>query len=594
MQKKQPFVTTIVIILLTITLTIGCVQKSTIIVPMRDGVNLVTDVYIKSGNNTPHGSIIIRTPYNKNGPISLIGNIWAQQGWPVIIQDMRGRYASEGEDTVFRNAHTDGPDTLEWIGEQSWSNGKVASFGGSALGICQYFMAGANPPELTCQYIQVASPNLYKHAIYQGGQFRYQLIYIWLKKQGSLHVLSELHERENYSLEFWTNVSLEDNWQDINVPAIHIGGWYDCFAQGTIDGFSGYQYQGGVGATGKSKLIMGPWIHGGSKSKQQGQLVYPENCKDTFSEDLFWEMVKEYTMDQPGSYEDWPAVYYYVMGDVDSKNAPGNEWRSADKWPLSCTYSQWFFHENGVLSTNIPSDYDLLTYMYDPSDPVPTIGGQILNIQAGPYDQRSIENRSDVLIFTSEELIEPYEATGPIKARLYVSSDCPDTDFTVKLTDVYPDGRSMLITDGILRMRNRNGVDHWEFMEPGDIYEVEIDLWSSSYIWNTGHRIRVAVSSSNYPRFLNNPNTKDPMAKNTTLNIAQNTLYLDSERPSCVILPEINQKEVNDKMDINQFKDKSGFLRNILKYKISKFLQKFSLIDEKITDPFVPFDHEIR
>jgi hypothetical protein len=158
-----------------------------------------------------------------------------------------------------------------------------------------------------------------------------------------------------------------------------------------------------------------------------------------------------------------------------------------------------------------------------------------------------VEERDDVLVFTSQVLEEPYEATGPIKARLYVSSDCPDTDFTIKLTDVYPDGRSMLITDGILRMRNRNGTDHWELMEPGKTYEVEVDIWSTSYIWNTGHRIRVAISSSNYPRFLNNPNTADGIYKNTTYNIAHNTLYLDTNHPSCIILPEIEDVKVINK-----------------------------------------------
>jgi len=576
--------------LLMLVLTTGCIKKSTFMIPMRDGISLATDVFIPKGNNPPHGSILIRTPYNKN-LLSLIGNNWAQQGWPVIIQDMRGRFASEGNDTVFNNAHTDGPDTLKWIVNQSWSNGKVATFGGSALGICQYYMAGADPPELACQFIQVATPNLHKHAVYQGGQFRYNMIYNWLKNQGSLHVLPELYENENYTLDVWTNVSLEDNWQDIHVPAIHIGGWYDCFAQGTVDGFMGYQYQGGTGAQGKSKLIMGPWTHGGAKSTQQGQLVYPENCKDTFSAGLFWDMVNEYTMGNPGNYDEWPAVYYYVMGDTNDSTAPGNEWRSADEWPPSYTSTVWYFHENESLSTTFPSDYESLNYTYNPNDPVPTVGGQNLNLPAGPYDQTSIEDRDDILIFTSQVLTEPYEATGPIKAKLYVSSDCPDTDFTVKLTDVYPDGRSMLITDGILRMRNRNGVDHWEFMESGEIYKIEIDMWSASYIWNTGHRIRVAVSSSNYPRFLNNPNTDDPMAQNTTYNIAQNTLYLDTDHPSCIIIPEIDQEALSTNPNNIQYEDNSGSLRNILKEKLVRFLQNSNKIfSKKIVDLFVPFD----
>ena len=330
MQKKYTALIITILMLLMLVFTTGCIKKNTFMIPMRDGISLATDVFIPKGTNPPHGSILIRTPYNKN-LLSLIGNNWAQQGWPVIIQDMRGRFASEGNDTVFNNAHTDGPDTLKWIVNQSWSNGKVATFGGSALGICQYYMAGADPPELACQFIQVATPNLHKHAVYQGGQFRYNMIYNWLKNQGSLHVLPELFENENYTLDVWTNVSLEDNWQDIHVPAIHIGGWYDCFAQGTIDGFMGYQYQGGMGAQGKSKLIIGPWTHGGAKSTQQGQLVYPENCIDTFSAGLFWDMVNEHTMGDPGNYNEWPAAYYYVMGDTNDSTAPGNEWRSTDE-----------------------------------------------------------------------------------------------------------------------------------------------------------------------------------------------------------------------------------------------------------------------
>ena len=584
-MRNKKIVIIIGVILVFIVLLSGCVQKTTYMIPMRDGINLATDVYLPDKNPQAHGSILIRTPYNKN-LLFFIGRAWAQNNWPVIIQDMRGRDASDGVDTVFQNAHTDGPDTLNWIINQSWSNGKVATFGGSALGICQYYMAGANPPGLSCQYIQVASPNLHKHAIYQGGQFRYQLIYKWLESQGSLHVLSELFEHENYTLDFWTNVSLEDNWQDINVPAIHIGGWYDCFCQGTIDGYIGYQYQGGPGALGKSKLIMGPWTHGGAKSVQQGELIYPENCKDNFSEALFWEMVNEYTMDQQGNFDEWPSVYYYVMGDVTDPNATGNEWRSANDWPPSHTDTNWYLHENGVLSTTYPSDYESLNYTYNPCNPVPTIGGQNLKIPPGPRDQTSIENRSDVLVFTSDVLTESFEATGQIKARLYVSSDCLDTDFTVKLTDVYPDGRSMLITDGILRMRNRNGADHWEFMEPDEIYEVEIDLWSTSYIWNTGHKIRIAISSSNYPRFLANPNTDDPIADNSTYNIAQNTLYLDSNHSSCIILPKIDKQELINQKPILHGNDDSDCVKEIISGFITKFFQKSNII----FDPFVAFD----
>jgi predicted acyl esterase len=524
--------------------------KETFMVEMSDGVRLATDVYLPDGNITPHGAILVRTPYNKNG--SGMGG-WADKGWPSIVQDTRGRFQSEGTDTMFRDDHTDGYDTLEWIAEQNWSDGQVATIGGSATGIVQYLMAGTNPSALKCQYIGAATPNLYT-TIYPGGQFRKYMIEEWLKKQGSSYVLPELWARENFSIEYWTNVTLQDNWDDVNVPAVHLGGWYDCFAQGTLDGFMGYQYDGGSGAAGKSKLIVGPWTHAFFGERLQGELYYPANAKDTFSEEYWDEILDQYILDVSNDFENRPNVVYYVMGDVSNSSAKGNFWRYADDWPPSYVEDEWYFHEDGVLSTSSPGDYNPLSYDYNPENPVPTKGGTNLYplppTLAGPYDQRSVENRADVLLFTSEKLTEPYEATGPIKARIYVSSDCPDTDFTVKLTDVHPDGRSMLICDGILRMRNRNGFDHWEFMESGEVYEVEVDLWSTSYIWNTGHKIRVAVSSSNYPRYLANPNTDDPMNQNTESNIAENTLYLESTYPSCIILPNYNENYAPDKPTI--------------------------------------------
>jgi predicted acyl esterase len=519
-------------------------EKSTLfgktyMVEMRDGVKLATDVYRPFLQLKPHGTLLIRTPYDKN-ELKILGIIFSLIGLPTVIQDMRGRYASEGNDTVYRNSHTDGPDTLSWIANQTWCNGKIVTGGPSALGINQYFMAGANPPNLAGQFIMVATPNLHKHAIFQGGQFRKALVEGWLEDQGSTYVLKEIFENENYSLDFWTNVSLEDNWNDINIPAVHLGGWYDIFLQGIIDGYLGYQHLGGSGAIGKSKLIMGPWTHDGYIERNQGELLYPKNSLGWWALRIFRDMLRQYTMNKSMCFDSWSNVMYYVMGDINNTSAPGNEWRFAEDWPIPSTKREWYLHEGGVLHTDLPQQYDLITYRYDPTNPVPTIGGQNLNIRRGPCDQREIENRSDVLLFTSPVLQDPYEATGPIKARLYVSSNCPDTDFTVKLTDVYPDGRSMLITDGILRMRNRNGTDHWEFIKPGNIYEIEVDLLSTSYIWNTGHQIRVAISSSNYPRFLNNPNTADRIYGNETYNIANNTLFLNTNYPSCIILPEVN------------------------------------------------------
>ncbi|HIH28201.1 MAG TPA: CocE/NonD family hydrolase [Thermoplasmata archaeon] len=514
--------------------------KTTYMVPMRDGVHLATDLYCPILRSSPHGAILIRTPYSKDA-FAIIGILGILRGWPVVIQDMRGRFASEGIDTGFKNDSTDGSDTLGWIVNQTWSNGKIITYGLSALGIVEYCLAGAHPANLTCQYIQVATPNLYKHATFQGGEFRKNLVEDWLNDQESDYLLEEIKENENFTLGYWGNVTLDDNWEDVNVPAIHIGGWYDIFSQGTIEGYLGYQHLAGPGAQGKSKLIMGPWTHTGFLSRTQGELTYPRNSLDRFSLQMFRDMVRLYVDNNNDTSSDWPTVSYYVMGDVDNRSAPGNEWRYADDWPIPADNVSWFFHSDGTLTTTAQGDSEPMTYLYDPINPVPTVGGKNLYSPAGPYDQSSVENRSDVLLFTSQFLTTPFEATGPIRARLFVSSDCPDTDFTVKLTDVYADGRSMFITDGILRMRNRNSQEHWELIEPGALYEITVDLWSTSYIWNVGHRIRVEVSSSNYPRFLNNPNTVDGIGKNTTYTVAQNTLFVDSTHPSCIILPEPDQ-----------------------------------------------------
>ena len=516
---------------------VSALFRKTYLVEMRDGIKLATDVYRPFFRGTPRGSILLRTPYTKDA-LTGVGGLFSFCGWPTVIQDVRGRYASGGDYSVFLTENTDGPDTLAWIANQSWSNGKVGTLGPSALGIPQYFMAGENPSNLACQFIIDATSNLHKDAVFQGGQLRKSLIEGWLEGQGSLHLLDEVIAHENASSSYWLNVTLEDKWGDVNVPAIHMGGWFDIFVEGIIDGFRGYQYQGGAGARGKSKLIIGPWVHVGSITREQGELVYPINSLGFFGLGLFRKMIREYTLDKSIGYDGWPAVSYYVMGAVDEFGAPGNVWRYADAWPVPVTNRSWFLHSDGGLKTSVASE-GVLTFQYDPLDPVPTIGGQNLNIKDGPYDQRIIEDRDDVLVFSSSVLEEPYEVTGRVEARLFVSSDCVDTDFTVKLTDVYPDGRSMLITDGILRMRNRNGSDHWEFMEPGSVYEVLVNVGSTSYIWNAGHQIRVAISSSNYPRFLNNPNTADGIMQNESYVVANNSVFCNSVYPSSIVFPEI-------------------------------------------------------
>jgi putative CocE/NonD family hydrolase len=236
--------------------------------------------------------------------------------------------------------------------------------------------------------------------------------------------------------------------------------------------------------------------------------------------------------------EEEKPVHYYVMGDPTDPKAPGNHWRSADAWPPQAETTPFYFHTDGALSTQAPSgESESKTYRYDPKDPTPSRGGQNLLIAAGPMDQRPVEKRTDQVLFTSEPLGQPLEATGPIKARLYISSDCPDTDFAVKLCDVYPDGRSMLVTDGILRARYRKSFEKDELMEPGEAYAIDVDLWSTSLIFNKGHRIRIAVASSNAPRFEPNPNTGRLPRVDAETRVATNTIHLSASRPSHVKLP---------------------------------------------------------
>ncbi|HEC75655.1 MAG TPA: CocE/NonD family hydrolase [Thermoplasmatales archaeon] len=419
--------------------------------------------------------------------------------------------------------------------------------------------------------------------MFQGGEFRKSLMEGWLERQNSTFILPEWFAHENYTLDYWTNVSLDEKWGQVNVPAIHLGGWYDIFAQGTIDGFLGYQYLGGEGARGKSKLVMGAWAHDTVNQLKQGQLEYPENSKDNFSLNMFMDMLDEYTMGGANDFDKWPSVIYYVMGDVDDKNAPGNRWLISQQWPpLPYNNTPFYFYGNGSLLATLPSSSTSHTYTYNPEQPVPTIGGQNLYLAKGPYDQRITEEREDVLVFTSPKLEKPVWIAGRIKARLYVSSDCPDTDFTVKLCDVYPDGRSMLITDGILRMRNRNGFDHWEFMKPGEIYEIEVDLWSTSYIWNTGHKIRVSISSSNSPRFMANPNTKASIGENGKSQIAHNTVYFSSDHPSCIFLPMITGVDFEE-----EARKASICLKELVRHSEQKIKERISdntILPEEVID----------
>lgn len=515
-------------------------EARTEMVAMSDQIKLATDIYLPGDGSGKYPVIVARTPYNKSQGKALAAGT-RPRGYALVVQDVRGKFKSEGHHAIiFGNEglgeHQDGRDTLEWIAKQPWCNGKIGSWGPSALGITQNMAAPVAPNNLKCQYVQVAFSNYYSQGAYQGGAFRTQLLERWLRSNGLIEKNLETFVAHPSYDNFWKRLNFEAHVGTVQAPAVYSGGWYDIFLQGTINAYTEVQHHGGDGARGKCRLVIGPIGHGSFH-----ELKYPASaaqgpaCNDAFA---WYDYI---LMGKDNAVAKEKAVHYYVMGDPTDPQAPGNYWRHADDWPPASKLTPFYFHPDGTLvQDKPPAGSDSKTYSYDPKNPVPNVGGQELGVPLGPMDQRKIEHRPDVLLFTTDELKTPLEVTGRLTAKLFISSDCPDTDFTVKLTDVYPDGRSMLVTDGILRARYHKSFEKESFLEPGQVYELNVDLWSTSLVFNKGHRIRIAVSSSNSPRFEANPNTGKPFRADKETRIAKNTLHLSSKHPSHMILPVVD------------------------------------------------------
>ncbi len=526
-----------------ITLVAACgylagASPQTDMVAMRDGVKLATDVYLPKDAKPPFATILIRTPYSKKGMKDVAGNLGAL-GYALVAQDVRGRFDSEGHPAIiFGNeglggVHQDGHDTIEWVAKQPWSNGKVATWGGSALGIVQNMAAPNAPDALQGQVVSVAFSDYYHQAAYQGGVWRKELLEGWLTSQNLTDVnLPTFLEHSTYD-DFWKKLNADAHADQVNAPGVYIGGWYDIFLQGTINSFVTIQERGGPRARGKCFLILGPLAHGAFNQK----VDYPNAAGAPINVVAPMNLYAYWLQGAKNGADKLKPVHYYVMGDTEDKDAPGNYWRSADSWPPAAAKTPFFLHSNRALGKEPVTGENQASYKYDPQDPVIFLRGQNLLISKGPMDQREVESRRDILIFSSEPLAEPLEITGPITAKLFVSSDCPDTDFTVKLCDVFPDGKSMLVTDGIQRASLRNSYEKRESLEPGQVYEVNVDIGSTSLILNKGHRIRVAVSSSNSPRFEPNANTGDPHPTAGATRVATNVVHLSAEHPSHILLP---------------------------------------------------------
>lgn len=505
-----------------------------------DGVRLATDVYLP----TPWGDhpvVLIRTPYGRAGmkDACLALNLF---GLGCVAQDTRGRSDSGGTDTVFRDDGPDGRATVSWILDQPWCDGRVGTWGGSALGITQYALAPGAP--VACINPAVATGDLYHHLLFQGGCLRESLVVNWLTGQGSLDHLEEALQHRQRD-RWWEAGELLAEPALVTAPGLHVGGWYDILSQGTLDAFGALQRLGGTGARGRQHLVMGPWTHGSVGGRDSGQIRYPADAAlDVGSMSLDW--LTHYLRDEDTGVEQWPPVLIYLMGDPEVAEAPGNVWVPLDAWPPRAAVQRWWPDADGGLSTTAPpaGEVELLV---DPADPVPTLGGANLfpDLQvagramgAGPWDQRPVESRDDVLTFTSEELAAPVTVMGPVRCRLWVLPDTPDLDLSVRLSDVYPDGRSMLVTDGIQRARFRCGDDRECLLVPGEPSSIEVDLWSTALVFAPGHRIRVAVAGSNWPRFEVNPNDGGDPGTGTPV-VARPRLLFGPGHPSALLLPVV-------------------------------------------------------
>lgn len=495
---------------------------------MHDGVKLATDVHKPTGTNRLP-VILLRTPYNKNGA-DTIGAEAVRRGFVFVAQDCRGRFGSEGENMPFDLDGPDGFDTLEWIAKQPWA-GKIGTWGGSAAAITQYQMITSGTDKLSAQHLMVGAPNLYD-VIYIGGVFRKSLIEDWLRgaRWGS-NALARWVAHPLYD-DYWRERDASRDYKKANAAALHIGGYWDIFAQATIDAFVGYQEKGGPKARGKQRLVMGPWAH--STGDKAGELTFPNARKppgDVLDPWKWFDLTLKDTFNGP-------AVTYYVLGDVNDEKAPGNRWRTADQWPpVAATATEYYLHADRSLSTSKAGAADPLGYTYDPENPAPTVGGIQLSLPSGPRDQKIVEERPDVLVFATPALSAPIEVTGRVRARVWISADVPDTDLIARLCDMYPDGRSFNLCEGAIRTRFREGRDKEVPLEAEKVYPIEIDLWSTSVIFNTGHRIRLQITSSSAPGYDPNPNTGAPFRTSPEKRKANIKLYVDSRRPSHILLP---------------------------------------------------------
>lgn len=453
---------------------------STVDLVMSDGVGLSTDIYAVEGDPAP--VILIRTPYHRGSMQPVAEELRVQFNATIFVQDVRGRGDSGGVDSVFRDDAADGRETLQWIEMLGWSNGVIASWGSSTLAVTQMLMTPGATELYRCQYTTVGTHAIADQLVYRGGVRRRETD-DWLLSQDAVGIIGQWDAHPDPSDPYWEPVTLTDEKvATIQTSGLHVTGWFDVALQGSVDYFSRVQAGGGALAQGRQHLLVGPWTHDGS----HGELSFPLSSVDDSPLPSLEDAWRDGCLGQTEVvFDEMPAVYLYVMGATEEE-APGNTWEAFMEWPPPSDKVGLYLRENQLLSIDPPlSTQPAATYSHDPEDPVPTIGGNQLGAPTGPFDQKSIESREDVAVFTTEVLTAPVEIIGRLHGRLWISSPAAHSQVVIRLTDVYPDGRSMLIAEGISR-----------FQGIGSFSPVDVDLWSTAMVFNTGHQIRISISGA--------------------------------------------------------------------------------------------------
>ena len=567
-------------------------------VPMktRDGVTLRADVYRPDAPGR-FPVLLSRLPYDKNGrrrPGDI--DVFVEHGYVVINQDTRGRFASDGDEfyPLIWEAQ-DGYDAVEWAAALPYANGRVGTMGQSYLGATQYLLAPARPPHLVASFPASAAADFHQCWVYHtGGAFElgWQVPYAILMARDTIArrgltatLLPELERLlapaptpwappisdEAYRrlpLTAWADllgpvapyfadylrhptdgptwdINLEHRYGEITAPMYHVTSWYDIFLHGGLANFSGLRQHARTDAARRAqKLLIGPWAHlfpyTSPTSTGTGDIDFGAAALiDLHEVQLRW--FDQWLKGVDTGILDEPPVKLFVMGE--------NRWRDEHEWPLARTrYTPYYLHSGGSANSvrgdgglspralgDEPSDH----FTYDPADPVPTRGGNTLIIAMGVQDQRPVEARADVLVYTTEAMTDPLEATGPLTVTLYAASTAPDTDFTAKLVDVHPDGFAQNLADGIVRARYRESRTTPKLLTPGEVTRFTIDLWATSHVVLSGHRLRLEISSSNFPRFDRNLNSGEDQATGTRWQTARQTIFHDARYPSHITLPVI-------------------------------------------------------